>query len=106
MTVEVKRRDKVPTYWTAHGMDITTGTTRLLARDVTDGEDVEATSLAIDSITLDGVDSIVQHTTTGTLPAGTYYVEIEHTTAGGLGPFTFRPEGEAFDLLVVLPDLG
>lgn len=106
MTVEVKRRDKVSTLWTAHGMDLRTGTNRLLARAVTAAEDADPIILPIAGVTFAGGNSIVEHVTEGTLAPGTYYVELEHSPLGGGGPYTFRPEGASFDLLVVLPDLG
>ncbi|WP_420111637.1 hypothetical protein [Pseudactinotalea sp.] len=90
----VKHGDTHEVSWRAN-MDLTGATVRLIARDR--GRDPEVLGCDI----TDAEEGTVTHTLTGTLPTGSYRIELEVTINGEIITFP----NDAYALLTVLPDL-
>lgn len=90
----VKQGDTHVVQWKAN-LDLTTATVRLVAKPRTGEPVVLATTIT------DAAEGLVSHTLTGTLPIGTYKVELEVTDGGEI--ITFPNNG--YSSLTVIPDL-
>lgn len=84
--VEVKRGDKVPTYWQAvikpgsQPVDLTGATTRLLAQNARFG----GATMELEHSVVDPLLGAVMHVTDGTLPVGDYNIELEISVGSDL----------------------
>lgn len=90
----VKAGDTHQISWKAN-MDLTGATVRVIAKKGT------APAIELDAAVTNPVEGLVTHQLTGTLPTGTYSVELEVNTAGEVITF---PNG-SYATLVVIPDL-
>lgn len=91
----VKRGDTYPITFTAN-MDLSGATIRLLAKPP------RGAVITLPAVVTDAVNGKVEHTLTGTLPVGIYYVELEVTHSGVI--ITFPSDN--FEQLSVISDLG
>lgn len=90
----IKAGDTHAVQWKAN-MDLTGATVRLVAKPRT------GVPLVLASTVTDAEEGVVSHTLTGTLPKGTYQVELEVTK--GVEIITFP--NNTYAQLTVIPDL-
>lgn len=90
----VKQGDTHAVQWKAN-LDLTGATVRLVAKPRTGDPIILNTTIT------DPSEGLVTHTLTGTLPTGTYKVELEVTDGGEI--ITFPNNG--YSSLTVIPDL-
>lgn len=90
----VKNGDVHAVQWKANA-DLTAATVRLVARSRS-GEPI-----VLNTTVTDAAEGIVTHTLTGTLPTGTYRIELEVTDGGEIITYP----NSSYASLIVIPDL-
>jgi len=102
----VKRRDRRFLKWrvtnpeTGDVQDLTSSTVKLLVREQYSEEDVVGYAMEIDG---DPTLGIVKYWYDGTIPPGTYDIEVEVTSPAGT---IITSPSEGYNTLLVEPDLG